>query len=256
MIDGIDFDQLFNNICRKVKHAPEYNPRGQKTKELVNANLVLYNPEAAILSNQTRKMSKKYIGAEILWYLEGNKSIENIKDYAKMWENIADPNGEVNSCYGWQIWNQDTPCGTNQWVYVINTLANDMYSRQAVININQPIHKYVTKDVPCTISIQYLIRDNKLDCIVTMRSCDIIFGLGNDVPFFTFVQLMLLEKMKKIYKDLELGTYYHNAGSLHIYERHYEMLDKILEDKNVYWSENWTKNVSKNIKQCETWKNG
>jgi len=208
MIRAKTFDDLFVNIIHELNDlGKKYKPRDQETIELMNAHLVLENPKAAILTNPHRKLSKKYVGAEILWYLEGSRSIKNIHKYAKMWNAIADIQGNVNSCYGWQIFTQPIPgIQSNQWEYVIDSLRNDKDSRQAVLNINQPIHKYKTKDVPCTIAIQYLIRNNKLHCITTMRSCDVIFGLGNDIPFFTYLQIKLLAALRYKYKDLELGT--------------------------------------------------
>lgn len=257
MIVGKDHDQLLSYIIEELNNAPEYSPRDQKTKEIINANLTLTNPRAAILTSEARKISLKYIGAEILWYLEGSRSITNIDKYAKMWRLIADKDKNVNSCYGWQIFTQPIPgSAKNQWEHIINNLIKDEYSRQAVLNINQPIHKYITKDVPCTIAIQYIIRDNKLDCIVTMRSCDVIFGLGNDIPFFTFLQIKLLHRLKRNYPDLELGTYYHNCGSLHIYERHFKMMDSILLELNTFESDEWSLDNNRNVQKCLRWKNG
>lgn len=255
MITGKDFDELFVNICKELKDAPEYSPRGHKTKEIINANLLLENPKACILTNPHRKISKTYIGAEINWYLSGSNNIEGIKEYAKMWEQIADYTGKVNSAYGWQIFSQELPgSDNNQWDYIVRTLKNDKDSRQAIININQPIHKYETKDVPCTLTIQYLIRDDKLHSIVNMRSSDAIWGLGNDIPFFTFLQIKLHNKLLHYYPNLELGKYYHNSASLHTYERHYKMLENILEDNKKYKSESWSSNYKINALKCTDWK--
>jgi thymidylate synthase len=50
-------------------------------------------------------------------------------------------------------------------------LLNDKDSRQAVINFNQPKHKQKeVKDFPCTETLTFLIRDNKLEVINKMRS--------------------------------------------------------------------------------------
>ena len=63
-----------------------------------------------------------------------------------------------------------------------------------------------------------------------MRSNDIIFGMCNDVFNFALFQQLMLNELREIYPDLELGSYYHIAGSLHLYEMHYEMRDNILMD--------------------------
>jgi len=46
-----------------------------------------------------------------------------------------------------------------------------------------------------------------------------------DVFFITFLQEMLSKII-----GCELGWYIHNAGSLHIYEKHLDMAEKILEE--------------------------
>jgi thymidylate synthase len=61
-----------------------------------------------------------------------------------------------------------------------------------------------------------------------MRSQDAIFGLGNDAPAFSFILQMVHATMRCHYPELELGFYNHVADSFHVYERHFEMLDKII----------------------------
>ena len=231
IIKGKDHDELLYNICCELKNAPEYSPRGQKTKEIINAHLELEDPYARLITNPARKFSNKYVAAEILWYLSGERSIEGIKDYASMWEKVANVDGTANSAYGHQIFKMELPnYYGSQYSWVVESLMQDKDSRQALININLPEHKDITtKDFTCTETIQYLIRDDKLYCINNMRSNDGIYGTGNDIPFFTFLQEMLLEDLKTLYSDLKMGSYYHNAGSLHIYEKHYNMLDNIID---------------------------
>jgi thymidylate synthase len=61
-----------------------------------------------------------------------------------------------------------------------------------------------------------------------MRSNDLILGTALDVPAFTFLQeLMALEL------GLELGYYHHTSNSLHVYERHYAMCEKILNSETT-----------------------
>ena len=67
-----------------------------------------------------------------------------------------------------------------------------------------------------------------------MRSNDIIFGLCNDIFNFCLFQQLMLNELREIYPDLELGSYYHSTGSLHLYEMHYDMRDNILTDKGPH----------------------
>lgn len=236
IIKGKDFDDTFKKVCLILNDCPLQAPRGLKTKEIINSSYTIEDPFSCILTNPHRKISEKYLLAELKWYLSGDQSIKNIKEHATMWEKIANPDGTVNSNYGYYVWKQ-TWKGCSQFEWIINSLKKDSDTRQAVINFNQPFHKYEgNKDFVCTLSTQYFIRNNKLYCIVNMRSQDFVFGAGNDVPFFVYVQKEILEALKDTYPDLEMGSITTNCGSLHIYERHFNMLEKIVTDENPYIS--------------------
>ena len=81
-------------------------------------------------------------------------------------------------------------------------------------------------DAACASSLELLIRDGRLDAIVCMRSNDAIWGLPYDVFLFTFLQEMMAIELK-----VELGSYYHFAGSLHLYERHLGLANRIVESQ-------------------------
>ena len=116
----------------------------------------------------------------------------------------------------------------SQLEYVLNNLERNEESKNAVMVIyNMKEHSYLSKDNPCTMYLQYFIRDGYLHAITNMRSNDIWFGLSYDLPFFTIVQeLLLVLYNERTGKDIKLGTYLHNAGSLHVYKKDYlKMID-------------------------------
>jgi thymidylate synthase len=125
-----------------------------------------------------------------------------------------------------------------QWATAKMALAEDPDSRRAVLLINEPADEVLavttgSKDVPCTLSLQFFIRENKLHLHVHMRSNDAVWGLTNDLFSFTLFQECMLLDLQETYPDkfgsLELGSYYHTAGSLHIYERHFELAEDCLK---------------------------
>ena len=71
-----------------------------------------------------------------------------------------------------------------------------------------------------------------------MRSNDIVFGFCNDIFNFALFQQLMLNELRDVYPELKLGSYYHHAGSLHLYDTHYNMRDNILMDN--CFSENTT----------------
>lgn len=223
---------VFHNILQDLVNANECSPRGQKSKELLNYSVIIENPRDRIITSPDRKIKLSYLLAEWVWYLTGDPSIDIISKFAPFWRTIANQNNEVNSNYGTRIFGRHPLFeNINQFETVIKTLKKDSYSRQAVITINSPPDlEYDNKDVPCTFSIQFLIRNNKLNMIVNMRSNDIIMGYCNDIFQFSMIHEMILSELND--DKLELGKYYHNAGSMHLYERHYTMANNIINNKS------------------------
>jgi thymidylate synthase len=62
-----------------------------------------------------------------------------------------------------------------------------------------------------------------------MRSNDLIWGVPYDVFVFTFLQELAAMELQ-----VGLGTYHHFAGSLHIYDRHFNLVDEILSNNDDY----------------------
>jgi thymidylate synthase len=205
------------------------------TTELLNVNTTLLNPRNRIILSSGRKQSLKYICAELLWYLSGKKGINFISNYSSMWAKLADKNNEVQSNYGYKIWQQTINTnpkdfiGQSQEQFVLSELEKNPESRRAIIMLNEYPSDYktmhYTKDFPCTVYLQFLLRDNNLHMITNMRSNDLIFGWCNDVPFFTLLQESITAQLKQTYPNITLGKYYHNAGSMHVYasmQQHFE----------------------------------
>jgi thymidylate synthase len=103
--------------------------------------------------------------------------------------------------------------------FVIEELKRNRESRRAIISIRDNEVDSKNKDAACMQSIQYFIRDNKLDCMILFRS--------NDLPeafFFNAFALIVLQE--RIAKELgvEVGTYTHRSNSMHSYEKDFPLL--------------------------------
>lgn len=239
-------------LHRLMESGLEAHPRGTTTREHLNYNISLFNPRNRIINFPDRKTNLKYLVGELIWYFGGDNYPDGILPYSKFWANITNSGNEVgyepgtiNSNYGNRLFghcdlpafqrrtdNYDGVQQLFQWNDTIELLTKDKDSRQAILNIHIPSDRHEgNKDVACTLTLQFFIRENALHMIVNMRSNDIILGFTNDVFQFTMLQEAMMLELRKVYPELELGRYYHNAGSMHIYDRHFEMAAKILEDE-------------------------
>jgi thymidylate synthase len=224
-------------------------PRGAETKELLNYNITLRDPRNRLITMRDRNTKLRYLLGEFIWYLGGAATPDDILPYSKFWAqitNVGGPegyvDGTINSNYGTRFFGHRADTNVergyddkvSQWNTVIDILRKDKDSRQAIMNVHLPSDRWAgNKDVPCTLSLQFFIRDNALHLIVNMRSNDIILGFTNDVFQFTMLQEAMLLQLQQTYPELQLGFYYHNAGSMHIYDRHYDMQAKIIADPQV-----------------------
>jgi thymidylate synthase len=199
-------------------------PRGQLVKELENYSYTL-KPYERFPSFLSRKLSLKYIRREFLWYLKGDRFDTSICDHAKIWRDVVNSDGSINSNYGQYIFGE-----MNQFDNVVKLLSNDKDSRRASISILSKDHLLSdTNDVPCTYSINFRIRANALNMSVMMRSQDAVFGMGNDAPCFSFIHEMMFNVLKEVHPDLRYGNYFHHSDSFHVYERHFELVQKIID---------------------------
>lgn len=234
---------ILENIEQIINNGIETSPRGLKQKECLATKSILNWPSNRIFSSPYRKTDLYYALGEFFWYLSGSNSLEFIAYYAPSIRKFSDDGKTLNSAYGYQIFSKYG----NQFEHIRKMLESDPDTRQALIMLRSPVNIFEkTKDQICTCTLQFFIREEKLHLIVYMRSNDLMVGALFDVFCFT----MLQELMSVILK-VNLGTYCHLAGSLHIYEPWYEKAEKILaapsecfgipmpkmEFKNEIWDE-------------------
>jgi thymidylate synthase len=231
-----DFATLYKESLTSLFNKPEYetSPRGIKIKEDTNVSLILNNPLSCLYSNEHRSSQKRYISAELLWYFMGRNDVDFIKKYAKFWESIQNPDGTVNSSYGNLLFTKKNIHGYSQYQWAYESLVKDRDSRQAVLHFNLPEHQqFSNKDFVCTLYGIFQIRNNKLNFTVHMRSNDVVWGLPTDISFFAILQSQMLSHLQITYPDLELGTYTHFVNSFHVYEHHFEIIEKMINSEFI-----------------------
>jgi thymidylate synthase len=224
--------QILPQLLYNLLHEPDYvvGPRDQLTHEITNCILHIENPEYNLFQNQYRSSKLKYISAEILWYLSGQRAINFIGKYSSMWSKLIDGYGNVNSAYGNLIFKQQNKSKISQYYWVIHSLMRDKDSRQAIMHFNLPDHQtFRNKDFVCTLNAIFQIRQNRLHMTVDMRSNDVIYGLLNDFAFFSLLQQHVLLSLRTVYPDLQLGSYTHVAHSMHLYQKHFETVNQMLK---------------------------
>lgn len=217
-----------------VANAPEINVRGQRTRNVHNACIVLDADELVITDFKARKMSIAYARREWLWYLTGDRYDESICQHATMWAKLKQADGSFYSNYGQYLFGKlhtydDAALPKHQFEYVINTLANDPNSRRASMVLLNPRHLYeANTDLVCTYAINFTIERGYLHMTVMMRSNDIIYGFTNDAFCFGNLYNFVLAILKYNMPSLRAGKYTHMSNSMHVYEKHFSMIEDIV----------------------------
>ena len=203
---NIAFHELYDMI---IKDGVDF----AGTKALFNVGFEIRLPRSnKILDGKVnRNWSEDYAEAEWQWYLSGDRNIAKLGElYGKVpqiWQRMADADGNVNSNYGWQ-WER-----TSQLDIVIQMLKDNPETRQAAISIydGKEISDY-EHDTPCTYAVQFTVLNHKLNMSVVMRSNDLWYGFCNDQYQFSNLQMLVAHRT-----GYDVGTYYHFAHNLHLY---------------------------------------
>lgn len=195
---------------------------GVKTIELINA--VFHANESSIFGN----VNKEYVERELAWYKSMSLSVNDIPGGPpQIWKQVASKDGMINSNYGWCIYSEDNG---HQFKNVLEELVSNPFSRRANMIYTRPsmhtdFNKNGMSDFMCTNNVQYFIREGQLHACVFMRSNDAVFGYKNDYAWQRHVQEQLLVGINnRLNTAYGLGTMLWNVGSLHVYERHFDIV--------------------------------
>jgi len=200
-----------------IQHGEVSSPRGMPIRELLNVQLKLDNPQMSIVGLRGRALNYHFMVGEALWMLSGMNRADLIEPFNRNIVMALDPGMPYfQGAYGPKI--------IEQLGYILEVLTADPDSRQAVLTIWRERPRE-SKDVPCTVMMQFLLRNEKLHMHVYMRSNDVWLGLPYDLFNFTLVQQIVACELK-----VGLGTYTHTVGSFHLYERNIEQAQAMLND--------------------------
>lgn len=221
---------------------------GGNTVEFIGWSGTLKKPYENFLLNPVRKLSPYYACGELMWYLTFNGRVDRITPYAPSYARFAEADGKAFGAYGTRMkgdrefkkqlmhgWHFHGPLDygdyaspDNQLEAAISLLQKRESTRQCVISLwrnSDLLHAYWKdkKDLPCTLSLQFLVRNDALHLIVTMRSNDVWLGAPYDIFCFTSIQILVAQAL-----GLRVGTYTHNVGSLHCYAKDHERANHAL----------------------------
>lgn len=218
-----------------IENGDRLGSRDGSCLEILGHQAKFVDPTRAMVVSPTRKTSPEYAGAELLWYLAGSRETAPMEAYAKQYARFGNE-GIAMGAYGDRMMRNlvefndaanelENEKGTrvgNQISAAVEELRSNPESRRCVISMwrSSDLVEAVRgewNDVPCTVCIQFLLRDEKLHANVYMRSNDWWLGMPYDMWCFCQLQLIIANRV-----GARPGTYTHSVGSMHAYNRDIE----------------------------------
>lgn len=198
-------------------------PRGLAVRERL-CKTTTVDMSRPVLTIKSRRLSYKFMAAEAAWILSGDNRLAPLLPYNKRMASYSDDGVHLSGAYG--------PMVVEQLPYVVRCLESDPSSRQAVMTVWRP-RPGASKDVPCTVSLQFLVRGGRLHVVDTMRSSDLWLGWPYDVFSMSMIALRVSQLLKH---HPPLGQLHLTAGSSHVYESDIEAVRRVLFDVDDSWS--------------------
>ena len=183
----------------------------------------------------TKKLHKKSIVHELIWFLAGDTNIGYLKENGvRIWDEWADENGDLGPVYGkqWRRWEGPDGAVIDQVDRVIDAIKNNPHSRRHIVSAWNPADVDDMALPPCHCLFQFFVSPDpaggkdKLSCQLYQRSADIFLG----VPFNIASYALLVHMVAQVC-DLAVGDFVHTFGDAHIYSNHFEQVTKQLTRK-------------------------
>lgn len=177
----------------------------------------------------TKKLHKKSIIHELLWFLAGDTNIKYLKENGvRIWDEWADESGDLGPVYGkqWRRWEGPDGSVIDQVAKTVEAIKTNPYSRRHIVSAWNPADVDDMALPPCHCLFQFFVAPNpdggkdKLSCQLYQRSADIFLG----VPFNIASYALLAHMMAQVC-DLEVGDFVHSFGDAHIYHNHFEQVE-------------------------------
>jgi thymidylate synthase len=219
-------ERTLDDLIRAVTE--EIQARGESVRasrgdlvEIRGVALELANPRARLSRTETRGKLFSGLG-ELFWYLAARNDLAFIAYYIPAYAEEAE-DGAVFGGYGPRLLDW---AGHNQLATILDLLRRKRSSRRAVIQLfDRGDLAAPHQEIPCTCTLQFLVRNELLELITSMRSNDVFRGLSHDVFCFTMLQEIVARSL-----GVEVGVYKHMVGSLHLYTDNIPAMERYLAE--------------------------
>ncbi len=166
----------------------------------------------------TKKLHRKSIILELLWFLRGDTNVRWLQERGvSIWDEWADPSGELGPVYGkqWRSWAAPDGRVIDQIASVVQGLKTNPESRRHIVSAWNPAEVEDMALPPCHCLFQFFVADGRLSCQLYQRSADVFLGVPFNIASYALLTLMVAKVT-----GYEPGEFVHTLGDAHLYLNH------------------------------------
>ena len=252
-------DKLFKQMCLDVLNngtdtsdgnvRPIWTDTNEKAYTIKKFGIVnRYDLREEFPALTLRRTAIKSAMDEVLWiYQRKSNNIHDLKPH--IWDEWADENGSIGTCYGYVIGQKDPRKGEmkDQMDFILEEIKKNPYSRRIITNMFIPQYLDGGHLEPCAYSMTYNVTKDKdgnkvLNAILNQRSQDILAANNWNV-----VQYSLLLMMVAQVSGMIAGELIHVIADAHIYDRHVDIIKELIQREEYPAPKVWLNPEVKNF---------
>lgn len=215
---------MLNHILEHGKEKPDRTGTGTLS---VFGYQTRYNLQEGFPLLTTKKLHKKSIITELLWFLRGETNVKSLQEKGvKIWNEWADEEGELGPIYGYQWRSWPTPDGRHidQLRDTIENIKKNPHSRRHLISAWNVADLEKMALQPCHVLFQFYSVNNELSCQMYQRSADTFLGVPFNIASYSLLTMMVAQETGQ-----KPGEFIHTFGDLHLYKNHLEQANEQLK---------------------------
>ena len=176
----------------------------------------------------TKKVHLKSIIYELLWFLQGDTNVHYLQEHGvRIWNEWADPDGELGHIYGyqWRSWPDYDGGNIDQISQAVEAIKNNPDSRRIIVSAWNVADLDRMNLPPCHAFFQFYVSpDGRLSCQLYQRSADCFLGVPFNIASYALLTMMMAQVC-----GLRPGEFIHTLGDAHIYLNHLDQVHLQLE---------------------------
>lgn len=222
LLDLLQDGQAVPSVMDPTSPASSFGNADRPSIEILGYSFEVKNPYACLVDSEARPLRLPYCIGSFLWTLAGSNDLEHLQSYHPDARNFSDDGISLSGAFGKRLFRYHNEI--DQISAIVERLQSDPTSRRtfaAICDADDNVRR--SREYPCSIGIQYFLREGLLHTISYMRAQHALLILPYDAFLFMGLQCLVAARL-----GVAVGTYRHFCGTFHIYEAERKFAERVL----------------------------